>query len=134
MGGQGWFGDEKLLPGERMLRRGRARLRTPSPPHWWEGSLVLTSERLIFLPDIDYPLQAAPVVWVRDIAHLARTGRNRLTVSGPLAPSIFQLTGNRGNPLGIAGLRESAWINAVIELQHELRPRRSLDRTRRAAG
>ena len=55
MPGAHWFDHEKLLPGESLVREGFARLRTVEPPYWWEGDLILTSERLFFLPNVHNP-------------------------------------------------------------------------------
>ena len=49
-----WFDSRMLLAGERFVRSATARLRTAAPPHWWEGELILTSDRLFFLPFAEF--------------------------------------------------------------------------------
>jgi hypothetical protein len=75
-----WFDVDKLLEGERLLRSVPARIRTDAPPHWWEGELILTSDRLFFLPSVDVPFHEGAAFWLRDVASWGASGRNRLLV------------------------------------------------------
>ena len=90
-----WFDEEKLLPGERLVRSSLARLRSDATPRWWEGQLILTTDRLFFLPFVENPLTADVAFWVRDIVQASRAGRNRLFVQGDSYDAILQLRGAR---------------------------------------
>jgi hypothetical protein len=97
MATRSWFDSDKLQPGERLLRSAPARIRTEAPPHWWVGELVLTSDRLFFLPSVDAPFLDDVAFWLADIARGAalrqpaagrrrrRRARVRLTATQPVA-------------------------------------------------
>ncbi len=129
-----WFDDEKLLAGERLVRSAAARLRTDTAPLWWEGNLILTTDRLFFLPLAENPLIADVAFWVRDIAQVSRAGRNRLFVFGAEGGALFQLLGSRAGVAGLAGWREAAWVRGIMAQKREGRARRPLEGPRRAAG
>lgn len=128
-----WFNEEKLLPGERTVRSGPALLRSDATPRWWEGQLILTTDRLFFLPFVENPLTADVAFWVRDIVQASRAGRNRLFVQGPDYDAVFQLRGARPGLTGIAGIRDAVWLRDIDALLRSPR-RRAVEDPRRAVG
>lgn len=135
MRAQSWFDDEKLFDGEMLIRQGPARLRTAAPPYWWEGTLVLTSDRLFFLPFIDNPLQGDVAFWLSDV-DAQPAGTNMLRVRGRGLEAVFKLRGFRLNPVGMAGARATAWQRAIAGARRGARtaPAFTSDTPRAAAG
>jgi hypothetical protein len=128
--GHSWFDVEKLLPGESLIREARARLRTPSPPGWWEGTLVLTSDRLFFLPDVGNPLIDHDVAYWLDEMEEVPAGPHRLRVHrrGSGAPSItFQI-------LGTIGGRGDSWVRAIERARPGARAATALEPQQRRAA
>ena len=111
-----WVDDAMLLPGETLVREAPARIRTQAPPGWWEGHLILTSDRLFFLPQAKNPLLHEQLAfWLADIEE-ADGGRNRLRVHviGSDAPgATFQFLGPRLGPRGLLGERGRIWMYQV---------------------
>ena len=140
MGSRSWFDGDKLLPGERLLRSAPARIRTDAPPHWWEGELILTSDRLFFLPSVDEPFLDDAAFWLPDIASWRAGRRNRLLVVVDDVEREFELT----SPAPVALIARSAarWsrdlASARTAARAAARPRPSAGRPvregRRAAG
>ena len=123
-----WFDDEKLLPSERMVRSGRVRLRTASPPYWWEGSLILTTDRLFFLPDVENPLIDQVAFWLADLQRAKKEGGARFRIEGRGASATFLA-------LGLPGRREHTWLQAIESVRRGARPRTDFgDAPQRAAG
>jgi hypothetical protein len=124
-----WFDDEKLLRDERMVRSGRVRLRTDTPPYWWEGSLILTTDRLFFLPDVENPLLDPVAFWLADVTLMWREGRRRFRVDGRDSRATFLA-------LGLTGRHERAWLHAIESARAGARPRSAFGAPirRRAAG
>jgi hypothetical protein len=124
-----WFDKEKLLPGETMVLDAPVRLRTPSPPGWWEGTLVLTSDRIFFLPYVHNPLTRPIAFWLADIEELP-AGRNRLRIRKTATgnPSAtFQFLGPRLGPRGILGERGKIWLYQVRRARRHARPSYAFD-------
>lgn len=134
MGIGSWFDEEQLLPGERLIRSGLARLRTDVTPRWWEGQLILTTDRLFFLPFVENPLTADVAFWVRDLVQTSRAGRNRLFVQGESYDALFQLRGARPGLADITGVRDAAWLRDIDDLQRLPGGRRTFEDPRRAVG
>jgi hypothetical protein len=86
-----WFDSAQLLPEERLLRESRARLRTPHPPFWWDGALVLTSDRLFFLPTVPNDLIGDAAFWLADIIDCNEAGARRLHVATAERTALFEL-------------------------------------------
>jgi hypothetical protein len=111
-----WVDDAMLLPGETLVREAPARIRTQAPPGWWEGRLVLTSDRLFFLPQTDNPLLTEQLAfWLADVEE-TDGGRNRLRVHviGSDAPGVtFQFLGPRLGPRGLLGERGRIWLYQI---------------------
>ena len=119
-----WFDPEKLLPGETLILDAPVRLRTPTPPGWWEGTLVLTSDRIFFLPYVHSPLQRDVAYWLSDIEELP-AGRNRLRIRKMATganSAVFQFLGPRLGPRGILGERGKIWLYQVRRARHHARP------------
>ncbi len=130
-----WFNESKLLPGERLVRQGGARLRIDSPPYWWEGTLFLTTDRLFFLQDVRHPLEGATAFWLAEIARHAAAGHNRFAVTTASSGARFEIDGPALSATGIAGLRARPWLEAIAALRPAARPADAFERTpRRAAG
>ncbi|MEX2227777.1 MAG: hypothetical protein WEB52_15175 [Dehalococcoidia bacterium] len=128
---QSWFDAEKLLGGESLIRQAPARLRTPAaPPGWWEGTLVLTSDRLFFLSFVQNPLvDTEAAYWLADL-EATEAGRNRVRVypRGNRGASVtFQMLGSRLDPQGILGERGKAWLHELIRAQLRARPSYTFD-------
>ena len=122
-----WFDAEKLLYRERMVRSGRVRLRTSAPPYWWEGSLILTSDRLFFLPDVDSPLIDPVAFWLAEVTHVTSDGPRRLRVDGAGSKATFLA-------LGLAGRSHHAWLRAIASVREGARPRSAFETPRRRAA
>lgn len=115
--GQGWLDDAKLLPSERLIRSGTVRLRMAGPPYWWEGDLILTSDRLVFLPRVAHPRLGVTAFWLCDMAVIARASRNRFAVGTANEHATFQLIGARRGPAGLIGDQAAPWLAAIAALQ-----------------
>jgi hypothetical protein len=136
MGPRTWFDADKLLPGERLVRTGPARLQIAAPPHWWDGHLILTTDRLFFLPHVESPLVHDAAFWLDDVVQAARAGRNRLFVFAHSGDVTLELSSTGLGIAGLLGRREAGWGSAIMRLQRVARPRSQpqLEGTRRAAG
>ncbi len=132
----GWFDEAKLLPSELQVRSGSARLRVSGPPYWWEGALILTSDRLFFLPHVYSPRIDEAAFWLFDMTGAAPAGRNRFKVSAHGRTATFHLTTSRPGPAGLIGQQAKAWLEAIAALRASARPRTAFDEpaARRAAG
>ena len=129
-----WFGDAQLLPGERVIRTGAARIRIKARPGWWEGRLVLTSDRLFFLPDAEHPNVETTAVWISDVRHAAPLGKNRLLVSSVDTDLLVELLGVPISPVGLLGRRGDLWAGAIEAARESAPVAASMERRRRAAG
>jgi hypothetical protein len=134
MGPRTWFDADKLLPGERLVRTGPARLQIAAPPHWWAGHLILTTDRLFFLPNVESPLVHDAAFWLDDVVQAARAGRNRLFVFAHSGDVTLELPSTGAGLAGLLGRREAGWSRAIMRLHRVARPRPQLEGTRRAAG
>jgi hypothetical protein len=131
----GWFDDAKLLPSERPVRSATARLRMSGPPYWWEGALILTSDRLFFLPYVDHPRLSGAAFWLHELSGIERAGRNRFSARVGEDTATFQIVGSQPGPAGLIGDRAASWVAAIRAVQPGARPRAAFDRpARRAAG
>ncbi len=130
MATRSWFGSEKLLPGGRLLRSAPARIRTDAPPHWWEGELILTSDRLFFLPSVDEPFLDDAAFWLRDLASWRSARGNRLLVAADGVERAFELT--TPAPALLIGRSAASWARALASARAVARPRPA--EGRRAAG
>jgi hypothetical protein len=133
---QGWFDEAQLLPSERLVRSGTARLRIPEPPYWWEGTLILTSDRLFFLPHVDQVRLDQAAFWLHELTAWDRAGRNRFQAGVPGYEATFHLISGRPGPAALIGDQAGPWLQAIASLRHSARPRTAFERTprRRAAG
>ena len=132
---QSWFDAEKLLPGEKMIRAGVSRVRTDTPPYWWEGYLVLTSDRLFFLPHIANPLLARTAFWLHDLIDAGPAGRNRLHVRTTDEAALFQVLDV--GPAATIGRGAVAWLRLIEMHRRTARTSAAFDdrnQRRRAAG
>ncbi len=123
----GWFDDEKLLHYERMVRSGRVRLRTDQQPYWWEGSLILTTDRLFFLPDVDNPLIEPVAFWLSEVALVSRDGRRRFRIDAGDSNATFLA-------LGSPGRGEHRWLDAIESVRAGARAPSAFDGRQRAVG
>jgi len=130
-----WFDVEKLLPDEELIRTSAARVRTDAPPYWWEGELILTSDRLFFLPRVHNPLLGRVAFWLRDLIDTGPAGRNRLHVRTGAEAALFHILEAGARPaLGQAAGR---WLGLVRSHMRTARPAEAFespDTPRRAAG
>ena len=130
MGTRSWFDSDKLLPGERLLRSAPARIRTDAPPHWWEGELILTSDRLFFLPSVDEPFLDDAAFWLADIDSWRSARRNRLLVVVDDVEREFELMSTQ--PVALIARSAPRWARDLASARAVARPRP--DEGRRAAG
>ncbi len=116
--GHSWFDVEKLLPGERLARSTAARLRVAVPPYWWEGELILTSDRLFFLPCVESPLISEAAFWLAELTQTQRSGPRTLSVADARHSAQFQIE----HPL-LAFHRddERTWVRDVNRLRTDAR-------------
>jgi hypothetical protein len=130
---QSWFDDEKLFPGEQRVRNGRVRIRTADPPHWWEGTLILTTDRMFFLPDVDNPLLGNTAFWLAEIRRVEQVAPNRIRIRGGDVNATFQLLGRH---LPLPGQRTiRPWIESIEAVRSSARASEAFRlRRRRAAG
>lgn len=132
---QTWFDESKLLKSERIVREGNVRLRIESPPYWWEGTLVLTTDRLFFLPRVHHPLEGSTAFWLADIARHADVGRSRFVVATASGGATFEVDRPGMTFAGVSGMLARPWLEAISELKPMARPAEAFDlRPRRAAG
>lgn len=114
-----WFDDAMLLPGERLVRWGAARLCIDGPPGWWEGRLILTSERLFYLPDAERDRIGPAAFWLTELDASAGDG-GRLLVRLDDEAATFDLPG--------------AWLDDIALARGGATMRPPLRDPRRAAG
>lgn len=132
---QSCFDAKKLLPGEKMIRAGVSRVRTDTPPYWWEGDLVLTTDRLFFLPHTANPLLARAAFWLHELTDSGPAGRNRLHVRTTNEAALFQIIDS--GPGAMIGRSATAWLKLIERNRRTGRPASAFedDRERkRAAG
>jgi len=128
---ESWFDKEKLLPGETLIRQSQTRVRTPSaPPGWWEGTLVLTSDRLFFLSSVRNPLVDTEAAYWLTTIEAAEAGRNGLRVhpKGNRGASVtFQFRGARLDLAALFGELGRNWLHDVTRAQLRARPPYTFD-------
>jgi len=130
MGSRSWFDSDKLLPGERLLRSAPARIRTDAPPRWWEGELILTSDRLFFLPSVDEPFLDDAAFWLADVESWRTARGNRLIAVVDDVEREFQLIATQ--PVALIAQSAARWARDLASARAGARPRP--DEGRRAAG
>jgi len=131
MGSRTWFDSRKVLEGERLVRSAPVRVRTEAPPYWWEGELILTSERLFFLPSVENPLLGDVACWLGDVVECRTIGRNRFRMAAQGLDRTFQLLSLR--PAAVLGFTAASWVRDVERLRGALGSRSPLQ-GHRAAG
>ncbi len=118
---QSWFDDEKLFPGERIARAGRAWYRTAAAPGWWEGELILTTDRLFFLPNVDNASIGSVAFWLRDVT-AATAGRNRFTIAAGDEHAVFEAhDGSSVASAALLGIRQEPWLETIASLRGNAR-------------
>jgi hypothetical protein len=130
-----WFDAEKLLPGEELVRTGSARVRTDAPPYWWEGELILTTDRLFFLPHVENPFLQRVAFWLRELIDIGPAGRNRLHVRTTNEAALFQAIDL--GPHAVAGRASGLWLSLIRKHLLSARPAEAFKedpQRRRAAG
>jgi hypothetical protein len=128
MGQPRWSDDTMLMRGERRLRHGAARQRIDSPPGWWEGCLILTSERLSFLPDVESDGVSPAACWLSEVEDVRAEGRH-LHVSFGGSRATFDLPGT-----WLPVRRAAGWAADIAKARDGARRRPLLADPRRAAG
>lgn len=134
---QSWFDDEKLFPGERIMRAGRAWYRTGAAPKWWEGELILTTDRLFFLPNVDNRTIDRVAFWLTDVSSAREAGRNCLRIVAGSEEATFEAhDGSSAALMALRGHRQQPWLDAIASLRPAARPYSVLagEPRRRAAG
>jgi hypothetical protein len=130
MAPRSWFDSEKLLPRERLARIGPARLRVNGPPHWWEGMLILTNDRLFFLPEVDDASVGEAAFWLADLTAVDVAGRGRISVVAGRMNATFELIG----PMLFAGRRARLWLREITRGRLTAVPRTLVNNVHRATG
>ena len=130
-----WFDEEKLFPQERIVRSSRAWMRTSQPCRNWEGELVLTTDRLFFLPEIEHPLIGGAAHWLSSIASATAIGRHEFRIGDGAAQTIFHVLGERAAMSDLIVNRANAWISEIAALRPQARsPETFAEPTRRRAA
>jgi len=129
MAPRGWFDPAMLLHGERFARSRTARLRVDGPPHWWEGRLILTSERLFFLPDTANDRIGRVAFWLADLLDVRSPGGGRLELRLGEGSATFDLPGAWFRPRSVRG-----WIDHILRLRGGATARAPLRDPHGAAG
>lgn len=129
-----WFDDSQLLRGESIVREGRARMRIAGAPGWWEGTLIATTDRMVFLPATEHPSGAHIALWMSDVRRAAAEG-GCLRVTGPdgVSALIEPDAGMFGVP-ALIGATASSWRRTISALRGSARPGFVLARPGSAAG
>lgn len=127
-----WFDAAKLLPGERLVRSGAVLLHIPRPPHWWDGTLYLTSDRLFFLPTVDHDRLGDATFWLHELSAMARA-RHQISVTIADERATFDFSGAAA---ALIRDRAAPWLRAIAAAQPDARPRSAFEAPtrRRAAG
>ena len=112
MGTRQTIGAWHLLPDERVARQTRAWLRTSVPPYRWEGRLAVTTQRVLFVPDVHNDLIGDVRLWLNDLTEVNAPRRARLHLATREGSAVFELPGVRAFVAG-AGRR---WCDAIIPL------------------
>lgn len=131
----GWFDGEKLLSGEELVRSGSARVRTDTPPYWWEGRLILTSDRLFFLPHVENPFLDTVAFWLREVIETGPAGRNSFHVRSATEGALFHVL-DIGSA-AVTGRAGRGWLRLIERNMRGARPRSAFETDspfRRAAG
>jgi hypothetical protein len=130
MASRSWFGSDKLLPRERLARTGQARLRVDGPPHWWEGMLILTNDRLFFLPQVDDARVGDAAFWLADVTSVEAAGGARISVYAGRQRATLELTG----PILFGGHRARGWLHDIERARRTAVPRPYANNVHRATG
>jgi len=102
----------ELSPGERAIREARAWLCTSVPPLRWEGTLALTTQRVLFVPDVHNDLIGDVCLSLNDLTEVNAPHRARLNLATRERSVLFELPGVRAFLAG-AGRR---WRDSIIPL------------------
>ena len=130
-----WFDAEKLLQGEELVRSGPARVRIDTSPFWWEGDLVLTSDRLFYLPHGTHASLRRVAFWLYDLIDVGPAGRNRILLRTDGEAALFHLLDS--GPFALGGRASDRWLRLITRQMRTARPAHAFDgdrTTRRAAG
>jgi hypothetical protein len=119
-----------MLPHEHVLRSGPSRIRLGGPPHWWEGTLVLTTDRIFFQPDVADARIESVAFWLSDLTLLASAGSGKIRVCATGGESTFELVGS----LPLARRRVQDWLREIERARGSAMPRALLRDSRRATG
>lgn len=125
-GQRSWFEQSMLLAGESLVREERIRIRIDAPPGWWEGAVVLTTERLFVLQDVTHPSGPHVAFWLSEIDRVERVGRQRFAIHdradnavelAMTSPVVGRIVGKRARGLvdAIEALRPAARTPKEIE-------------------
>lgn len=125
-----WSDAEHLLPGERFVREARAELYVDIVPYRWAGTLLLTSDRLFFIPYITNPLIENAACWLDEIIAVRAVARHGLSVATRDRATTFELT---GGPFALRG-RGRSWLRTIEAMKPGARHRGEFGLSRRRAG
>jgi hypothetical protein len=125
-----WSGAEHLLSGERIVRQARARLLASAPPHRWEGVLVVTTDRLLFVPDVYNELIGDAALWLAGLIDVNAPARERLHAATRERSFVFELPGLLATIRGVA----RGWVKTITLLQQTARAPDTFADTRRRVG
>jgi hypothetical protein len=130
MAQRGGLEPERLLPEERLVRTGPARLRISAPPHWWEGTLVLTSERIFFQPEVSDARIEDFAFWLSDLTLLALAGSGKIRIGATGGEATFEVAA----PLPLGRRRAQDWLRDIERARGSAMPRALLRDYRRPNG
>ncbi|MBI2724333.1 MAG: hypothetical protein HYX50_04650 [Chloroflexi bacterium] len=116
MSSRSWFDSAQLLAGERLIRSAPARVRVPGPPGWWDGRLVLTTDRIFFLATSERADDARIAFWLTDVVQASARPEGRLLVFAHSGDALFGL---EEGPLRRAwpGRGPAAWCADIARAQ-----------------
>ena len=98
--------EAQFLSGEEPVRSGGVLLQIAYEPWWWHGTMILTTTRLIFVPDVPHPRAEAPALALSDVGVVRDAGGGRF---------LIMLDGHRITfaPAGRQRRSAEAWIDAI---------------------
>jgi hypothetical protein len=131
-----WFDEEKLFPHERIVRSSRAWMRTPQASRYWEGEIVLTTDRLFFLPQVENPLVGRAAYWLASVTSLTPAGRHEFQISDGESQTTFHILGDHAPISDVLSNRAHVWIGEISALRPHARAPEvfAAPAPRRAAG
>jgi hypothetical protein len=116
-----WFDDEKLFPHERIIRSSRAWMKTLQASRYWEGEIVLTTDRFFFLPQVENPLIGSAAYWLASVTSLTPAGRHEFQIGAGGSRTTFRVLGDHAPISDVLSNRAHVWIGEISALRPHAR-------------